>query len=948
MLTSMTRRLFKYYPEDFGELPVIVLHMDLTFDVHPDHARVLSQFTAETRENPLQTLALNAKNLEIHSVKGIDRGLTHSYDQENHLLQVTFADPIPPHTRFTLQTDSTCRPSQNILEGLYLDVTPPGAPPQLITQCQQWGFQRLVPCIDDMTAKCTYTTAIQADHRYTNLLSNGDVAQERTPINGRDRIVYDNGITPMAPYLFFLGCGTYATVTREFEYPDGRTFRLELLIPPGSDTEVAERALDLLFDSVMWIHLFTGPDRYDQRPIRRELYDLVQEREALKRSGSDAPELSRIREQLQSRISAIDPGYAYTGTIYREIGMQNSDFGGMENVGNTTITTNRIMPFPQMTDRAFEYMTKVKVHEYYHNLNGSEVTGRSPFEIWLNEAVTVHVEDWYHAFHFGEAYSRLQTVLDILEPSGGTLALDGGAASMPIEPDGFNDPNELITDITYVKGAEFVRMIETTMGKEAFVKGLDLYHRRYRHSNASRAQWVQAMEEVAGHELSPMAERWLKQTGFPTLLVKESYDEKDRTLTLQCTQSGFGNGKPWIFPLEVALVDAAGKEIATRTDRMEKEIETLVFPQVPRPAFLSLNRHYSFYGKVTHAVDTETLYLQVENDADLVNRYLAFAAIFDAEKMRLLQDGKAEPDPRSIQLYYRLLSDEALMQEAGGQFLTLFESVPDERYRHRYRALYEVRERILKAIAKRYGDELHTLYASIDPLDRAPYSLQNETQGIKQRQVRNTCLSVLARRDTPEIHRLIYAQFTDAIRATDKITAFGLYMESSAPDKMEVFDAYLAQAKQHPVSWEAFLAVTGGNSSRDVLTLIRRAEQSEAFHLEQTNDQRSLYGRFALNRKISLQTPEGREFLLEILLKLAPINEYTIVRMLRVFGDIDSMEEEYYQPLVQILVTLLEKLDPATTPSVYNTTRRILLGAPRAVQAYEKAHGKIPALEGFA
>ena len=55
--------------------------------------------------------------------------------------------------------------------------------------------------------------------------------------------------------------------------------------------------------------------------------------------------------------------------------MQNSDFGGMENVGNTTITANRIMPFPFMTDPAYEYMARVKVHEFYHNLNGSEVTG---------------------------------------------------------------------------------------------------------------------------------------------------------------------------------------------------------------------------------------------------------------------------------------------------------------------------------------------------------------------------------------------------------------------------------------------------------------------------------------------------------------------------------------------------------------------------------------------
>jgi hypothetical protein len=34
----------------------------------------------------------------------------------------------------------------------------------------------------------------------------------------------------------------------------------------------------------------------------------------------------------------------------------------------------------------------LNVSRYYHNINGSLVTGQSPFEIWLNEAVTVHIQ----------------------------------------------------------------------------------------------------------------------------------------------------------------------------------------------------------------------------------------------------------------------------------------------------------------------------------------------------------------------------------------------------------------------------------------------------------------------------------------------------------------------------------------------------------------------------
>ena len=811
----MTDRLFRYYKTDFGTIPVRVIHMDLIFDVFEDHTKVISDLHAESRDRPLPEIVLNAKNLEILSVSCPGHDCSHGYDTANNSLSIRFKDPISPLTRFTIHSETICRPTKNILEGLYYDETPPGAPPQQVTQCQQWGFQRLVPCIDDMTAKCTYTTTIIADERYTHLITNGDVSVPRQPVGGgRVKITYENSVTPMAPYLFFLGCGTYAGFSQECEYPDGRQCSLELLVPPGSDPETAGQALDILHDAVLWVHLFTGPGRYDQGSVRERMYLLAGDMNRLKKRSTHNPQLQKVRSELRTLIREIVPGYAYTGTTYREIAMQNSDFGGMENVGNTTITANRIMPFPAMTDAAYEYLAKVKVHEFYHNLNGSEVTGWSPFEIWLNEAVTVHIENQYHAFHAGEDYSRLQTVLSLLAPGNGTLDLDSGAASLPVEPDGFNDPNELITDITYMKAPEFVRMIETLMGKETFVKGLDLYHRRYRHGNATREQWVQAMEEVSGQQLAPMAEGWLKQTGFPTLSVQAAYNRDRHVMTLHLRQAGDSPEKRWIFPVRIALVDASGNDITEVLFRVEKEEETLELDSPEPPAFISINRGYSFYGKVRYDAPLEELYLQAERDSDLVNRYIAFMTIMDREKLRMLDDPSARPDPACIDLWFRLLSDRDLMMQGGGQFLTVFESVPDKKYAYHFTALYEVREKILRSIAARYKTELLDLYATLDVPGRRRDSLHQELLDIKRRQIKNTALAVLARLDTPDIHQLVREQFTRASCATDTLVAFSLYMDSSAADRTGLLDAFEQESLKNPVSWENFLSVIAANSSR--------------------------------------------------------------------------------------------------------------------------------------
>jgi aminopeptidase N len=317
--------------------------------------------------------------------------------------------------------------------------------------------------------------------------------------------------------------------------------------------------------------------------------------------------------------------------------------------------------------------------------------------------------------------------------------------------------------------------------------------------------------------------------------------------------------------------------------------------------------------------------------------------IMDREKLTMLDDSSARPDPACIDLYFRFLTDSDLMMQCGAQFLTVFESASDKKYTHNYQALYEVRERILHSIAARHKAGLTELYAAWNFTGNHRDPLQQEVPSIKRRQVKNTALAVLSRLDTPDIHQLIKDQFTSGSCATDTLVAFGLYMDSSAHDRPAMLDSFEQESKKNLVSWENFLAAIAGNSSPDVLDLITRVEHSGSFRIEQANDQRALYGRFALNRKKSLQTEKGRSFLQKTLMRLAPVNEHSTVSMLRVFGALDAMAVTDQVPLVSILAGLLSDPGMEKTPDVYNTVRRILAGAPRAVQNYEQRYGRIPA-----
>ena len=926
------KKEFKYYPKDFEKLIVTVIHMDLDFDIYDTYTKVKSDLKLKALKD-LKKLELNAKDLEILNVKCNLSELEYTYDKPNDKLLINFKKQIKKNSELIISTETICKPTNNTLEGLYYDITPiKNAPPQQITQCQQWGFQRLVPCIDDMTAKCTYITRITADSRYTNLISNGDIKEKRKSLgNKRDTIVYDNTKTPMAPYLFFLGVGTYSTFRREFEYLDGKKFYLEILTPPNTDKEIAFKALSILFNAVMWIHLFTGQEKYNNLEIKNKIYNLINKREQLKRSNS-LNELEKIRQQIKLLSENLVLGYKYTGTVYREIGMQNSNFGGMENVGNTTITTNRLLPFKETTDPAFQYMIKVKVHEFYHNLNGSEVTGFSPFEIWLNEAVTVHIE-LEHLFDIlGEDYTRLETVLSLIVP-GGTFDKDSSVLSMPIEPNGFNNPDELITDVTYIKAPEFIRMIQTLIGKELFVKGLDLYHRTYKHSNATRNNWIQSMEKVSKMKFQEMSNTWLKQTNFPIIDIKTKYKSNNYVISIK--QKKFKGKKPWEFPLDVALLDNKGDIIISTIKRIKGYNDKIVFNKIEKPFLTSINRGYSFYGKINYNQSIKELYNQVKLDPDIINKYIAFYKLTEIEKLNLLKNKQINEE--FIDLFYYLLTNEDLTNKVGSLILSITQSVEDEKYKHKYQDLFEIKEKLLLAVAKKYKNNLLDIYKKYSVRNTKEINfVKKEVFNIKNRQIKNLCLSLLMRLDTKEIQDIIKKQYLESKNFTDRIAAFSLYLRTSTKDKLQIFEREQKESEKNLVHYESFLSVIGSNESSDSLDLIKKAEISKSFKIEQSNCQRALYATFASNKRKSLLTKEGLCFLKEIIIKLTPINEYTTTLIInKVFGKLDSLEKKHQPEIISSILDILKNIDKTKSENVYNNLTRALKNSKKAIKEYE-------------
>jgi aminopeptidase N len=801
----MGEQHFKYRREDFGELPVTLHHLRLHIVFDDDRVEA-SNCLEMTARQQLNDIVLDAKNLEVVRVEwceqppdqyaeqggllplGDGTPLKYEYDREGDRLTVQLPRRVNAGERFWMRTTSHCFPSDHLLEGIYKDTTPPGAPQQYMSQCQQWGFQRIMPIFDDCRAKCTMTTTIEADARYTHLISNGNICRQLHPDGrsllkpgdpGRQVITYDNPV-PMAPYLFLVCVGTWDSLVDQVTYPSGRSVRLEYLVPPGA-VDGARLPMEILKAAVLWI----------------------------------------------AEIQAYD----YTGDAYRTICMNKSNFGGMENVGNTTIVTDAALVGEHTPDQSLLYAHAVIVHEFEHNQCGSETTMESPFDVWLNEAYTVDVERQFMADQFDPGFIRLNQVEGIRNPLLGPLAIEDGGHLGRIVREGFNDPDELIDGVTYVKAAEVIRMLRLVLGPEAFVAGKSLYFSRYRHGNANSDQFFACFEEVSGVSLRQFKDNWLHTIGYPNVIATTRYEPATQCFHIHFEQRLPAGLKPFHLPIELALVDRTGHDIegTRRLFELREECAELILEGVREaPAFSSLNRDYSFYGSFHHGnVAREELILQSSLDPNAYNRVDAMRQLTEVQRVRLLQEPAAEVDSHWIELYGSILRDRDLSAALKAYFLRIDEQPLDRRYCTWYPELVAARERLMQTVNRVYREVLLEQFQQLDTYSRAPDASPKE--GIEERLLKQVLLELIVVDDSADSHQLILDHFAAATTAQDRVAALLALNRSASAQRRALLEVVYQAWHQHLTGYANYLRIVSSGTQPDVFAMIAEEKERASF-----------------------------------------------------------------------------------------------------------------------
>ena len=206
--------------------------------------------------------------------------------------------------------------------------------------------------------------------------------------------------------------------------------------------------------------------------------------------------------------------------------------------------------------------------------------------------------------------------------------------------------------------------------------------------------------------------------------------------------------------------------------------------------------------------------------------------------------------------------------------------------------------------------------------------------------MKNLCLSLLSVFDDDEIYPILKKQMQNK-SATDKYVAFSLYLNTSAQDRIDVVQKMRDIFASNMVSWESYIKCISSTDNKDVIALIKMVERNPKLNINSASDQRSLYMPFAMNRKVSIITKQGCDFLIESIIKLSKLNEYTVFNLLPAFSHLDKLKTNDQVMLVEGLLKVMENISEKDHPSVYNNIKRILESSKTAVLAFEKAKGGV-------
>lgn len=840
--------------KDYRSSDYQVVSFDLCFNLQEMKTRVTShmKIVRAVHAAPQVPLCLSGEKLKLVSIAIDDAPLLpEHYELGEAEMKILV---VPDKAVFTLCIENEIDPAENkALLGLYMSND------FFVTQCEPEGFRRITWSLDRPDVMATFRTRIEADKdKYPVLLSNGNCIGSGD-IGAHRHFAQWEDPHPKPTYLFALVAGDLGVYEDEFRTTSGRDVALKVFVEQGKQDRCAW-AMESLKRSMKW-----DEDTF---------------------------------------------GFEYDLDTFMIVAISAFNGGAMENKGLNIFSDKYILADPQTaTDLDYENIEGVVAHEYFHNWTGNRITCRDWFQLCLKEGLTVFRDQMFSSDMRSEAVKRIKDVQTLRRAQ---FPEDAGPLAHPARPASFIEIDNFFTPTVYEKGAEICRMIDTTLGREGFVKGMSLYQERHDGEAATVEQFVSAMSDATGKDLSGLL-AWYSQSGTPQITSRATYDASNNVLDLTIWQITHPtpdqkDKAPLSMPLRMGLIGKSGQDIAlrlegeaqagssTRVFTLDQAETHFRFVDIDEEAVPSLFRGFSAPIRIMDE-EPEALGLhRMRSDSDPFNRWEAgrrYTMKVVCAMAQAIAAGKPPQVPNSlIEITGEILGDETL----DPAFRALVLALPTEREIAlemdvvRAEPIHKARKLLQKAIGSSHAGALEGIYSALKTNE--PYT--PDAASVGKRALRNYALSMLSASGLEAYDALAVTQFQLSDNMTDTMAALQVVTHSEAQDRETCLSAFFEKWSGESTIVDKWLALQAVSTAPGTLERVMALMEHEAFSLDIPNRVNSLLSMFAYNNPRHFHDESGKayNFLTDQILKLEKINPATAASLCEAFASWKKFEPE--------------------------------------------------------
>jgi len=498
--------------------------LEVSFDWNNSWLNGLATITLKPHFYPQDTLVLDAKGMEIRTVKLNGKPLNYKY--ENDFLTVQLGKKYKRDDQITLVIDYTAKPDERKTggsaaissdKGLYF-INPkgedPSKMPQIWTQGETEASSVWFPTIDAPNQKMTQEILMTVDDKYTTL-SNGLLAKSTKNADGTRTDHWKQDL-PHTPYLAMMGVGEFKVVKDSFTRKDGSKIEVNYYVEK------------------------------EWEPYAKSIF-------------GNTPEMIGFFSKLL--------GVEYPWHKYHQIVVRDYVSGAMENTGAVIFGDFVYMNDRELLDNNSE---SIIAHELFHHWFGDLVTCESWSNLPLNESFANYSQFLWDEYKYGLDEAEYQAEK---EADGYFQTAQQGMHDM-IWFD-YDDKEQMFDGHSYNKGGRILHMLRNYLGDEAFFESLRYYLTKHAYRPAEMHELRLAFEEISGEDLNWFFNQWFFAKGHPILEVSQEVVGNNVVVTIEQKQN-FKSVPLYKLPMKVSVFDGAKRN--DYNIEVNKMKESFTFP----------------------------------------------------------------------------------------------------------------------------------------------------------------------------------------------------------------------------------------------------------------------------------------------------------------------------------------------------------------------------------